>query len=178
MNSLQASDYHSQRNNSHKPYYECGNTSLANLLCSKDYSEELRGYDFPLDDYIYEWLRGPLAQGHAKTIGAWAMRTPEQVPEMLRFAAEKLSEFPHKLSWTVSKEDILKNFPLVVPTDFYKKQKNGHYVMVGFADKEGVIVNDPFGDPLTDYENKKGYGVKIPWEVFLNNFHGIGIYKG
>ena len=171
-NWLSAGHYHSQRNNSHRPFYECGNTSLANLICSDFYPEEWRNFDIPVDNYIYEWLRGPKAQGHAKTIGAWAERTPEQVPEMLRYAAQELTGITHGLTWKGDEEIFDLGVPFIIASRFYQGRKDGHYVMVGGK----VVINDPLGNPLDKYKSANGYGISMSLDLFMANFDGIAIY--
>lgn len=181
---LAPGEYHSQRNNANRPSYECGNTSVANLVSCISYKWRYSGASQALDNFIYEKiLRGKIVQEYAqRTYGSeWVKNTPEQVPDLLRMAATLVTGEGHLLQWnlTVSKiwELIGENKPVLIASHFYKNQKNGHYVVVTGNYPDGFVIADPFGDPLSRYESRKGYGIMVPYDTLAMNFGGIGIHK-
>lgn len=180
---LNPDDYHSQRNNKEKPHHECGNTSVANLLHTTGYDWRYTPPFMMLDDYVYTILREKVCQQYALTgiCSEWATRSPEQSLPMLAFVSTMLSGKGHTADDTCDMETLdylLDNgVASILATRFYKGQKNGHFVLLAGRTPTGYIIDDPYGDPNTGYENKKGYGIEVSRERLIQNWDGLAVYR-
>lgn len=181
---LKSDDYHTQKNNAHRPMYECGNTTAANAAMSATYQWR---YDpgEPLDNYLYKLLRGPIINQFAKERlkSNWAASVPEQVPACLAYALTMITGEGHKLTYEADQylisHALQDGIVLVTPTAFYNGKKNGHYVLTAGLWEKGVVIDDPLGNPLHGYKpGYSGYGVKVEWDTFLRNHDGIAVYRG
>lgn len=179
---LSSDDYHTQRNNAQKPHYECGNTALANLICTTGYPEFIREYSGRLDDYFYMWLRQSLSMDFVDSINLpkWYKDHPEQSEKLLAFAASMVTGIAHIYDWKGTKEKLIKdiqgNKAVLCATDFYvdpktgKAAKSGHWVIVSGLWEKGPIIDDSYGDPRTGYKVQNGYGLELEWNWFMERW--------
>lgn len=63
-------------------------------------------------------------------------------------------------------EELLVNGPVIIGTHKMGKLPGGHIVLCIGKDENYFYLNDPFGNPTTDYKDQNGNGVAVPISYF------------
>lgn len=174
---LKPEDFHTQRNNANDPHNTCGNTTLANLIeCADIWHYSVEGEQ--LEDTIYRVLREPICQAYCKEYYPDFLAYPERVAKMLAFAGALMTG-RHWISRNIPSvmqiaKMIEQGHAVGVLGRFYKGGL--HYVAVTGLDERSFIIADPYGDFTTDYNSKKGYGIKCPASMLNKLWTGDIVY--
>jgi hypothetical protein len=108
------------------------------------------------------------------------MDYPERVADILAFTATHMSGHPwiyRELPSVMRIAELVESGRAVgILGNFYKGQ--GHYVAVTGMHGKDFIIADPFGNFLTDYEDKGGYGIRVKASKIHELWSGAAIYEG
>lgn len=63
-------------------------------------------------------------------------------------------------------DELLKNGPVIAGTHKMGKLPGGHIVLCIGKDDKYYYLNDPFGNPTTDYKDTNGNGIAVPIDYF------------
>ena len=169
---LKPEDYYTQRNNKHIPGAACMNTSrvMFYLAAKIPYTQKAGIAD---DDFFYELLNSDKAKDFAKAKYPWLEDLPPvEIHGMYGSYLDKLvtgkrrTDFYTDLTWDDFVNQIAMGNPVMTSGRF--KGIAGHaFVFVGYDyNTKELIAADPYGDPHTDYQSDKGYGIRYTKDYF------------
>ncbi|ERT05411.1 peptidase C39 like family protein [Lyngbya aestuarii BL J] len=133
--------YFSQRDNPRYSWSTCNVTSIAMVL----YYYGLRSqYGGQLEDELLQWCFNYAGVGS---------QTEHNVLTALIRAYGYKSSFSTTRRWSEIKEELINRRPVVIGADLTPA---GHVLTIIGYNKKGYIVNDPWGDAYTGYNNTEG----------------------
>ena len=133
--------YFSQRDNPRYSWSTCNVTSIAMVL----YYYGLRSqYGGQLEDELLQWCFNYAGVGS---------QTEHNVLTALIRAYGYNSSFSTTRRWSEIKEELINRRPVVIGADLTPA---GHVLTIIGYNKKGYIVNDPWGDAYTGYNNTEG----------------------
>lgn len=169
-------DYYTQRNNIRYPHSACNVTSGINWLVSSSIAFDCPQGTQP-EDYLMDILHSEKAYKVMKELAPWAIGNypPNQVWVMLEWGINELAgKKVCELRWNTSIQDIVNSImhrrAVIVGGKF---TNYGHFVTVVGFEKEkdnlcNIIIDDPYGNPLTNYKDVRGNSIAVPVKWFLD----------
>ena len=186
--------YHTQINNRRLPLSTCNTTSM--IMALKQAGVRPPG---PLkgvqpEDYLTDFLRSPESYRKMKEMTPWffdrktgkAILPPNEVHQMLEWGVNTLlNKQVDRFSTGVSIETIIahliKGGGVVLSGEFRLKNRNLHHIvsLAGFVTDENedvthFIIDDPYGNFRTDYQDQHGNNIKITRDEFMVIFKPTG----
>lgn len=189
INISKDNEYYSQINNKRYPHEACNVTAITECM---DIIDEMFNHppDMQPEDYFMEFMRNDESYDRMRSMYPWATKggyEPNEVHAMLQWGINKLAgrdvdvfstkwDLRELLFWILSDES-----PSCVSGSFTAA---GHIVvLVGFETKqdvkeinswldinlnliENIIVDDPYGDYFSGYENVHGNNIKFSLQEF------------
>lgn len=184
-------DYHSQRNNNFVPIDSCQTTSAIMALKASGID-----FDYPKDmqpeDYLTSITDSKEAHDFMRENAPWAIKQgipPAQVHIVLEWAINKLvGRTVDKFTTTAKIEDLLFNIldnkaslisgrftdygHVVCLVGFETTQENINEVTrsedINLWKVKNFIIDDPYGNPLTEYKDYHGNNIKLTYRQFNN----------
>jgi hypothetical protein len=176
--------YFSQRNNADKPLESCNVTACISALRCIEQPYVIPG-TIQDEDYLASITDTPEMIKVRDSLGTWAKSyLPRLVFAVLvasvnKLAGKKVAIFKDKLTVKDLIWGLYNKKSYVLSTIF---TSSGHIVtIVGFVTKqlnirsiseidenliEGFIIDDPYGNPFTNYKDKSGNDIFVPLDVF------------
>jgi len=184
--------YFSQRDNFLRPSGTCGPTSAANAIhiCNIDIPEYNKHPEKQLEDIITATLQTEEARKYMLSKYPAASFNPWNVSDCIVWAVNKLAGkkvaecnrlSEHEMFYTLLKNEGV----IVVGTSLTPSR---HFVtVVGFDTEQSdiesvtdpqdidtnfiskIIIDDSWGNVMTDYKDRNGYNVSIPYSVFVKH---------
>ena len=170
-------EYNSQRDNRHRPSGSCNVTSLQMMV--QKFSK-----DHVTDDQLWEVCNSNETKKWAlEKVGSWVSQyikndTLNQVHAVLAYSGNKfVNPDYHILATSNLNEDRIKKsldngFPVLVGV---KSTTSGHIVLIIGYNKEGFIVNDPWGNWNVKYKNFDGEKVVYSYQNMKKLLSGNGL---
>jgi len=182
-------DYHTQRNNKRSPMASCNTTSAIMMLKASNVDFKFPDY-MQEEDYLTMITESDEAFELMKKNYSWAIKggyRPAEVHGVLEWAinklvGEKIDTFSAETTLEKLIFQLLNGKASLVSGRF---TDGGHIVcLVGFITNQQnilqvkqeneinlnevthFIIDDPYGDPLTDYKNHKGNNIELTKELF------------
>jgi hypothetical protein len=186
-------DYHTQLNNRRLPLSTCNTTSM--IMALKQAGVAL---PFPKDiqpeDYLTDFLRSPEAYRKMKEITPWffdretgkAILPPNEVHQMLEWGVNtllkrQLDRFSTEVPVETIISHLIKGGGVVLSGEFRLKNRNLHHIvsLAGFVTDENedithFIIDDPYGNFRTDYQDQHGNNITITRDEFTAIFKPTG----
>ena len=168
-------DYHTQINNRSLPLSTCNTTSMIMALKQAGVSLPFPTNVQP-EDYLTDFLRSPESYRKMKEMTPWffdrgtgkATVAPNEVHQMLEWGVntllkQKVDEFSTGVSIETIIAHLIKGGGVVLSGEFRLKNRNLHHIvsLAGFVIDENedvthFIIDDPYGDFRTDYQDQRG----------------------
>ncbi len=194
------SDYHTQLNNRRLPLSTCNTTSM--IMALKQAGAEppfpLKGEDdIQPEDYLTDFLRSPESYRKMKELTPWffdrvsgkATVAPNEVHQMLEWGVntlrrKKVDKFSTGVSIETIIAHLIKGGGVVLSGEFRLKNRNLHHIvsLAGFVTDENedithFIIDDPYGNFRTDYQDQRGNNIRITRDEFIVIFKPTGNNK-
>jgi hypothetical protein len=186
MNTLKKDDYFSQRNNELKPFGACNVTMMIMILSQAGYSKDVYIMrDFWNAEYKTNFkqpedsLMNFLQQDKYREKSKGALKDWYKYPEqgfnaLVDGTNDWMKENICFVSWSESldmiNDYIINGFGVGVCGDF--PGTAGHFVDIGGLSDFGIMINDPYGNYLKEYQDKNGYDVEMPIGDFNKYVYG------
>lgn len=184
MNTLKKEHYLSQRNNRLHFIEACNVTSAIMAFFQAGYYKEVfdardmwniengTNYLQP-EDALYAFMCQEKYRKHARDLGTWKpnyfYNHPHELWQTLELGCNDfIGQGVVMLDWSISLSQI--DEYIETGNGFFMSGNipgtAGHFVNIGGVEKDCVVINDPFGDWKTDYDDVGGYGCKMTFKEF------------
>lgn len=182
---LKPEDYYTQRNNKIEPFEACLPTArvmwyIANHIPYVNYMPTV----YSDDDFFMWLLRQPEAVIYKDRKYPWAKGIPaNEVHGMYgsyldeKVTGKRRSDFVQNLSFDEVVRRV-KNGEAIMTSGAFQGRTgriDGHgFVFVGVDDNECLLMADPYGSFLTNYESDKGYLVPMSNMEYIEHVKPVG----